>query len=331
MLNSTSVKYWELIHSPESLGKHRDNTYNARCDVCGDSQKNKNKKRLYLYTKDSYKGDSVKCQNCGYSKPFYTYLKNYHPDLAPGYRSEMGFTTISNLKSDAVVIKEVKKTNTLYTFEKPPEFKHPNKQIAEYLKSRGFDKEILQYHLFRGVQFYLSEGNVKLGDKNVNLKNFIIIPLLENNKWYGFYSRSLVSKTFYTYLPEQNTGYRIWNWFNVNKKDKVYIFEAIFNAMSTTFQSIACLGSDINDAQLKQLSHPIFVFDNDRTGVEKALKYANKGYSVFVWPDEIKTKDISDVNDLLREGWCVEDIDNLITNNIFSGVLAITKLTLKIT
>lgn len=329
MLNSINVKYWELCHTSSELGPHRNSDYSARCDICGDSKKRKNLKRLHLYTKDSYSGDSIKCQNCSYTGTMYAYLRDYHPNLVSAYAQEVGMTKIQMLKESITRIEQVVKKNTLYTFERPSELVNPTKDVVEYLKSRGFTKEILSNHTYNGFKVLLSQGMLHLGkekDKVVNLKDYIVIPLLEGDKWYGFYSRSIREKIFYTYLPDENTGYKLWNWFGVNKKDKVYIFEAIFNALSTSLPGVACLGSDIDETKLKELSKPIFVFDNDSTGREKSLKYAKKGHQVFIWPTEIKQKD---VNDLLRDGMTVEEIDELIINNIFEGIVAVTKLTLR--
>lgn len=325
MLRAVNVKYWELCHSTEALGVHKDCDYNARCDMCGDSKTRKNLKRLHLYTKSSYEGDSVKCHNCGESYNMYGYLKAYHPDLYQAYVQETRKSSLDALAFENIEV--VTKKNTLYTFNKPSEFTPPNKVVIEYLYGRGFTKEMIQDKVYNGLKIYHSNGLVKLNDKLVNLTNYIIIPLIENDKWYGFYSRSIDKKVFYTFLPEQNTGYKVWNWFNVNKKDTVYIFEAIFNALSVSLPSIACLGSDIDSERLNELSKPVFCFDNDDTGVKKSLKYAELGYSVVVYPKDMLEKDI---NDLLKAGWGVEQIDNFITTNVYQGTSAVTRLRLKL-
>lgn len=330
-LNFINVKYWELCHSGETLGYHRDDDYSAKCDVCGDSKKNKSVKRLHLYKKSSYDDDSIKCFNCEYTGTMYSYLKNYHPDLFQSYTQELGYNKINSLsesKNNVLSIQEVKKKNTLYTFDKPNELVNPTSEVLDYLKSRGFTKEFLKNQLSRkniNFKLYFSKGFINLEDKTVNLKDYIIIPLFEGDKWFGFYSRSIHTKTFHTYIPSKNTGYKLWNYFSVNKKDTVYIFEAIFNALSTTLPSIACLGSDIEKDRLVELSKPVFVFDNDSTGRSKALKYAKLGYNVFIWPDKIKEKDI---NDLLKNGWEVEDIDKLIVGNVFNSLDAEVRLRL---
>ena len=49
---------------------------------------------------------------------------------------------------------------------------------------------------------------------------------------YGFYSRSIENKLFYTYMNYKNICYKICNWFNINKELPVFIYESIFDAIS---------------------------------------------------------------------------------------------------
>ena len=81
MLDSVNVMFWERIHPKENLGVKKANSYPTRCDICGDSIKSKNKKRLSLYRKDNYDSDSIKCFNCGYKVDF---SKGKKVDLGKG-------------------------------------------------------------------------------------------------------------------------------------------------------------------------------------------------------------------------------------------------------
>lgn len=318
MLDYINVKYWELAHSADTLGYHRNDDYSARCDVCGDSNTNKNKKRLHLYRKNTYEGDSIKCFNCDYTGNMYSYLRDYHPELFNAYKQETQQDKLSSLsRREPLIVREIKRNNSLYTFDKPTSIIPVNESLLgkAYVSKRGFPN----------LDCYFSTGIMNVDGKTLDLKNYIIIPLLENNKWYGFYSRSIESKQFHTYLPEQNTGWRVWNWFNVNKKEPVFIFEAIFNALSSGIEnSIAVLGSDLDEERLKMLKRPIFCFDNDETGRKKAEKYADKGYEVVILHRDIR----DDYNDMLKNGITKDNIKKLIMDNIYSGLKA--KILLKV-
>ena len=65
MSNYIDLKYLNLL-SPQLLKFKRknDNLWNFRCPFCGDSQKDANKARGYVFPKE---GDFIfKCHNCGH-------------------------------------------------------------------------------------------------------------------------------------------------------------------------------------------------------------------------------------------------------------------------
>ena len=68
------VKYINLVSSRfQKFKKIKHNLYNFRCPICGDSQKNKNKARGYLYQVKN--NTNFKCHNCGVNISFNNFLK----------------------------------------------------------------------------------------------------------------------------------------------------------------------------------------------------------------------------------------------------------------
>ena len=68
------VKYISLISSRfQKFKKVKNNLYNFRCPICGDSQKNRNKARGYLYSVKN--NTNYKCHNCGVNISFNNFLK----------------------------------------------------------------------------------------------------------------------------------------------------------------------------------------------------------------------------------------------------------------
>ena len=66
--------------------KKKDDLYNFRCPICGDSQKNKSKSRGYVYRK---KNDYFfMCHNCGAGMSFFNFLKRVEPTLVEAYQLE---------------------------------------------------------------------------------------------------------------------------------------------------------------------------------------------------------------------------------------------------
>jgi len=311
MLNPINIKYFKMI-VPE-IGKETSMDINAKCIVCGDSIDNPNKKRMHLYTKTSYDGDQVACFNCGYSARPEKFIKDYGSQYYNAYRSEMGYSKIKNLKK--TIIRSTNKDNS--------EVEYIN-FLSESIKEAETSPECIDYLAKRNLYLndfnsscYIATDNVVLDGKTVNLKDFIIIPLVKDSKYYGFYSRNIKTKIFYTYLPDNNKGYKVYNWFNIDKKKPVFVFESIMDQVSTNLKnSISALGSDLSPERLKELNDVIFVMDNDSTGKKKALKYISMGYKAIIYPKEIKEKDC---NEMLRTK-TKEEITEMLLKNVKGGI-----------
>ena len=164
---------------------------------------------------------------------------------------------------------------------------------------------------------------LKIGDKEYNLKNSIIIPLYTPDfKWYGFYSRNISEKKFSSYINKENNSYKVWNFFNVDRSKPVYIFEGIFDALSAIecglTNCIACMGATPPDARLREILEPVFCLDNDKTGLMNMKKYARKGFKVCLLNEPEK-----DCNEMLKNE---KNVKEIILNNLYEGPLAEVKI-----
>ena len=76
----TEIKYLNLLSpSLEKFKKKGDYVWNMRCPICGDSQRNRNKARGFVFR---HKADLMyKCHNCGASMPFPRLLEKLDPSL----------------------------------------------------------------------------------------------------------------------------------------------------------------------------------------------------------------------------------------------------------
>ena len=80
-------KYIGLVSSRlQKFKRVKDNLYNFRCPICGDSQKNKNKTRGYIYQVKN--NTNFKCHNCGASMSFNNFVKTIDPTLHKQYTLE---------------------------------------------------------------------------------------------------------------------------------------------------------------------------------------------------------------------------------------------------
>lgn len=326
-MNLIDVKYFKIAVGQANIGKESATDIVARCPVCGDSQKNKRSKRLHLYEKA---GETrVNCFNgdCAVTnKNMYAFLKNFYPSLFDSYKRENFQETLSSLSNkessdvfaDIKIIKE-KPVISHNLFEYFSDVKNHNDALV-YLGNRGY------FYNEQFGKFYFGIQDLQIGDKLYKITNCIIIPLYFEEEMYGFYSRNISNKEFWTYMPEQNIGYKIWNWFNIDKSKEVYIFEGIFDAISSGLENvIALMGAKIPQERLNELKKPVFVLDNDKTGMLNALEYS-KNYNVYIQPDKYKEKDMNELMLNHKE----LNVPDMIRANIFTGIMAQVKIKSKL-
>lgn len=313
----------------------------ARCPICGDSRYSKSKARLHLYEKNGV--TLVNCFNeCSVNNiTMERFLRDFYPALLSSYKDEKGSRTLNNLKNfmktdisktmsetigdfnfDNFYNKESEELELLGVGKNPPvlfdltnNFIKNDSKISEYCKSRGVT--------YNPEWKWLVGKDIVIDGKNFKINDYIIIPLYCGSKMYGFYSRSMKEHRFQTYIPDKNSGFKIWNLYNIDIEKPIYVFEGIFDALSA-YQSgltnvVACLGATPPMDLLKN-TDLVFCLDNDRTGYLNSIKYLKQGYKALVWPDGIKCKDI---NELLKNS---KNIKGFVLDNIGSGILTQIKI-----
>lgn len=342
MIDRIDIKYFKIAVGNENIGKETDVDISARCPICGDSSTNKRMKRLHLYNKGTV--TNVSCFNgdcAAKNKTMYSFLRDFYPALLDQYKRENFKNTLTNLSSLSTKDESVDVFKDLFDENTNTETKTPDKKEVitqdlsmyltkledselglNYIKNRGYDYKSTDYG-----NWYFGHQDLQIGDVLYKITNSLVIPLYYNNEMYGFYSRNISNKTFYTFMNDANIGYKIWNWFNINKNEPVYIFEGIFDAISSGLPNcIALIGAKIPTERLNELSKPVFVLDNDRTGIINAIEYANKGADVYIQPIDFKEKDMNE----LKLNNIDLNIKELIKINIFNGISAVVRLKSKL-
>lgn len=322
MLSNIDKKFFKLAVGMDNIGKETDVDIAARCPVCGDSRTHKNKKRLHLYIKGSV--TNINCFNgdCDvHNKTVYSFLRDFYPSLFGQYKRENFSNTVEKLAN--------KETDVFSSFKKEPQKQEADilvQDLSAYLHKIEEHQEALDYLQKRGFtydeskfgQWYFGYQDLQIGETLYKITGAIVIPLYYNNQMYGFYSRSIYDKTFYTYMHDHNIGFKVWNWFNIDKKKQVYIYEGIFDAIAGGLSnSIALMGAKLPEERLNELNNPVFVLDNDKTGLMNSLTYAKK-HKVYIQPTKYREKDM---NELLLNHKDV-NIPLMIQENLYTGILA---------
>lgn len=83
-MDFVDVKYINLISIRlQKFKRIKDNLYNFRCPICGDSERSKNKARGYLYQVKN--NINFKCHNCGTNISFNNLLKKVDSEMYKQY------------------------------------------------------------------------------------------------------------------------------------------------------------------------------------------------------------------------------------------------------
>ena len=317
-MDFVDVKYINLIsHRFQKFKKVKNNLYNFRCPICGDSQRNKSKARGYLYQVKN--NTNFKCHNCGVNISFNNFLKQIDPNVYKQYTFEK-FKEGNSGKN--FVVEEPK-----FKFDAPqfkPKLDLPkaseNADALEYLKNRKLNPNKFYYT----DKFKLWINSIKkVFDDTVKDEPRIIIPLFYQNTLVGVQGRALNSnKIKYITIMFDDDAPKIYGLDEVQKTQTTYITEGPFDS---TFipNSIAMCGAD-GDVAKWGISDRVWIYDNEPRNkdiVSRISKCISDGEKVVIWPSSINEKDI---NDMVLSGL---DVKSVIELNTYSALEAKLKFT----
>ena len=322
-------KYIGLVSSRlEKFKQVKTGLYNFRCIYCGDSQKNKNKTRGYIY---GYKNDhNYKCHNCGVSKSFTNFLKDIDSSLYDQYVMERYKNGSTGKGSNTPEPK--------FTFEKPkftkkafdlPSIAELNKEHSAriYLENRKIPQNFLS-QLFYCEKFKQWTNEQKETFESTKYDEpRIIIPLINNGEIFGFQGRSLSKKPkvkYITIILDENQP-KIYGLDRIDWNKTVYVVEGPFDSMFIN-NSIAMVGADIDKMFFitNFETNFVMVYDNEKRNKEMTArleKSIEMKFPVVIWPKDLKEKDI---NDIVLSG---QDVESMLKLNTYQGLEANLKFT----
>lgn len=306
----------------------------GRCSVCGDSKDNKLKRRFYFYQKDDV--INCVCHNCGYSGHIVKYMKLKEPYFYRQYviekfgerekpkREEFNFVPE---KIQYTVKPKIDTTGLVLINNLPDD--HPAKT---YIKSR----KIPSYPIYYVDKFceFSSKYNSDFKTKKEHPR--IIIPIFSRDGVFEAYqARSLNGEQpkYYTVAVNED-AIKIFGVDKVRADKTVYVVEgpidslyipnAIAARSSAIIQCVEKCSAIINNNPKNDY---VLIWDNEPRKpeiVEKIKNAISAGYSVVIWPQDWKYKDI---NEGIVDGKQPIDIYQMIKNNTYSGLIANLKFT----
>ena len=307
-------KYVGLISSRlQKFKKVKPDLYNFRCPICGDSQKNKNKCRGYMYVVKN--NTNFKCHNCGASLSLNNFIKKLDTTLHKQY-------TLEKFKEGH--------TGRSFVVDEPEfKFKKPvfrKKLDLPKASENFFAKEYLEERKLNPEKFYFTDKfkewtNTKKQtfDSTYRDEPRIIIPMYDRGKnLIGFQGRSLTHNSVkYITVMLEDSAPKIYGLDTIDEKLPVYVVEGPFDSTFIN-NSVALCGSD-GDLGYLEGSDTILVYDNEprnREIVGRIERCIERNQKVVIWPSNIVEKDI---NDMVLGG---HDVMSVIKLNTYSGLEA---------
>jgi hypothetical protein len=306
-------KYVGLISARlQKFKRVKADLYNFRCPICGDSSRNKNKARGYIYAVKV--NTNFKCHNCGASMSFNNFLKKLDTTLHGQYTMEKfkeGFT------GKNFVVDEPK-----FDFKKPT-FK--TDILLPLCSEVECGKSYLEQRRINPKKFYFAEKFKEFANSykqtfgpTVLEEPRIIIPLYRNKNLIGFQGRSLKKNSikYITIMLDEDEP-KIYGLDDIDKELPVYVVEGPFDSTFLN-NSVALCGSD-GDVSCLEGNDLIFVYDNEPRNkeiVNRISKCISAGERVVIWPSNIKEKDI---NDMVLAG---HDVQSIVESNTYKGLEA---------
>jgi len=314
----------------EGFSLVRKNVWNCRCPVCGDSKKNRFKKRFYFFLNDDVY--SVKCHNCGYASSFSKFLEIYYPEDYRNYIFEK-FPNKSTLSKDRfshvkdVVPKKVHCNGFDYSFLKRFDELSEIHPARLYVEARNIPMDRVFYapH-FNKVIEELGLDIYKSAYEKADEPRMIIPFYREDGLSTVFQARSFVKdeRLRYITIKEDEGESKIYGLERIDKTLPVWCFEGPIDSMMIP-NSIAMSG--ISTKLPKGISEFRFVFDNEPRNadvVKNMRKRLISGYRVVIFPDRIQYKDINDM--IVKGGIPSQSIIQMLNDNVYDKEIGLLKL-----
>jgi len=310
--------------SPKLLrfSKKKEDLYNFRCPLCGDSQKNKSKCRGYVYRKGN--NYFYMCHNCGASTSFYNFLKQVDTNLLEQYSLEL-YKASANTNSPEPTFSELTVKPTFKkSLDLPKISELPDDHFAkQYVINRAIPTTMYS-NLYYAEEFkalvdsFGVDKDIIAGDKR------LVIPFHDKEgNITGFQGRSLgESKIRYITIKLTDEGPRMFGIDRVNQEEKIFVFEGPIDSMFIK-NSVAVASSSLEGAaEYLDKSKLVLVYDNEPRNKEivKLMEKAiDNHFNVVIWPPMITDKD---VNDMILTGFDIEELHDIMEQNTFVNLRA---------
>jgi hypothetical protein len=309
----------------QKFTQKKEDLYNFRCPLCGDSSKNKIKARGYVYRK---KNDYFyMCHNCGASTTFFNFLTKVDSSIVKEYQLERyknGETGNNNYKKpdfeEAKCKPVFREKIQLESIESLPD----GHFAKTYVESRKIPKSFhSQLYFAPDFKKFIEELGVEKDGLIENDKRLIIPFFNKEKELVAVQGRALgESKIRYITVKIMEDVPKVFGLDRIDNEKMVYVVEGPIDSMFLE-NAVATADSHLEGAEHSLVKSNItLVFDNEPRNKEicKQIERAIENhFNVVIWPDFIQEKDI---NDMILDGFTSAELQDILENNTFVNLRA---------
>jgi len=310
----------------QNFTQKKDDLYNFRCPLCGDSQKNKSKSRGYVFRKGN--NYFYKCHNCHVCISFYNFLDKVDSELLKEYQLER-YKDGNNNKTDH-------KAPTFEEFKTKPVFKKalpipnieslPEEHYAKaYVRSRKIPEQFYQT-LYFAEDFKKFVQDLKIPKDGLQDDDpRLVIPFYDKDKnLISFQGRALgESKLRYITVKMDEESVKVYGLDRIDEEKKIYVTEGPIDSM---FVDNCVATADANLPSITRIfdkSRVVLIFDNEPRNkdiVKKMEESIEEHYQLVIWPEMMEG--YKDINEMILDGFTTDEIQDIIDNNTFVNLRA---------
>jgi len=150
-----------------------------------------------------------------------------------------------------------------------------------------------------------------------------VIPFFdERDKMFAFQGRAFGKENpkYITIVLDSDRD-KIYGLNRVDWNKKVYVVEGPIDSLFLD----NCIATAQSDLRVGKKDSVILIPDNEPRNkeiVKQIERFISDGYSVVLWPEYVKEKDI---NDMILSGKSKSEIQKIINENVYSGIKAKTQ------
>ncbi len=322
-----------ISHLPKFRHVTTSSTFklNCRCPICGDSQKDMNKARFWIF--DAGQGLRCHCFNCEYNKWLSQYLKDNEPDLYREYllekRKEQVFDkpkTVEPSEKINAKLPVIEKLNFCERLDRLPK-EHP---IVKYVTARCIPSTSWKRLWFTN-QWPSLVNSVNPGTyKNETNEPRLVIPIFnKKGEIESFQGRALRKNAPQKYITikAHEHATKIYGLDTLDESKLVFVMEGPIDSLFID-NAIAITGGSLDLAQVPCNGNRAWIMDNEPRHpdtIKRMKRLVDAGERVVFWDKSPwKSKDINDM--IMKEGATASEITCYINQNISQGLMAKLRL-----